>query len=63
MPLGGGAALMIVPVLRDAGRPAKANVSLDAGMLEAIDDAAREHGLSRSAFIASATREKIERGT
>ena len=63
VPLGGGAALMIVPVLRDAGRPAKANVSLDAGMLEVFDDAAREHGLSRSAFIASATREKIERGT
>jgi metal-responsive CopG/Arc/MetJ family transcriptional regulator len=52
-----------VPVLRDAGRPAKANVSLDAGILEAIDEAAREHGLTRSAFIASAAREKIRRGT
>jgi predicted RNase H-like HicB family nuclease len=63
VPLGGGAALMIVPVLRDSGRSAKANISLDAGTLEALDEAARERGLSRSAFIASAAREKIERGT
>jgi Ribbon-helix-helix protein, copG family len=63
VPLGGGAALMIVPVLRDSGRSAKANISLDAGTLEALDEAGREHGLSRSAFIASAAREKIERGT
>jgi predicted RNase H-like HicB family nuclease len=61
--LANGAALIFVPVLRDAGRPARANISLDAGMLEAIDEAAREHGLSRSAFIASAAREKIQRGT
>jgi predicted RNase H-like HicB family nuclease len=58
-----GAAFVFVPVLRDAGRPAKANVSLDAGILEAIDEAAKEHGLTRSAFIASAAREKIRRGT
>lgn len=54
-----GAALMFVPVLRDSGRSKKANISLDAAMLEAIDDAAKAHGLSRSAFIASAAREKI----
>jgi hypothetical protein len=59
----GNAALLLVPVLRDASRPARANISLDAGTLEAIDEASREHGLTRSAFIASATREKIERGT
>jgi predicted RNase H-like HicB family nuclease len=49
-----GAALAFVPVLRDTGQPAKANVSLDAGVLEAIDEAAKEHGLTRSAFMASA---------
>jgi predicted RNase H-like HicB family nuclease len=59
----GNAALLLVPVLRDSGRSAKANISLDAGTLEALDEAAHEHGLSRSAFIASAAREKIERGT
>jgi predicted RNase H-like HicB family nuclease len=57
-----GAAITMVPVLRDAGRPAKANLSLDAGLLEAIDEAAEAHGLTRSAFLASAAREKIKQG-
>jgi metal-responsive CopG/Arc/MetJ family transcriptional regulator len=38
----------------------RANLSLDAGLLDAIDDAAKAHGLTRSAFLASAAREKIE---
>ena len=42
-----GAVLAIVPLVRDAGRPVKANLSLDAGLLAAIDEAA-------------AAREKIE---
>jgi predicted RNase H-like HicB family nuclease len=54
-----GAALAVVPLVLDAGRPAKANLSLDAGLLEAIDEAADAKGLTRSAFIASAAREKI----
>jgi predicted RNase H-like HicB family nuclease len=58
----GRVALVLIPVLRDTGRAVKANVSLDAGTLEAIDDAAKVHGLTRSAFIASAAREKILRG-
>ena len=57
-----GAVLSMVPVLRDTGRPVKANVSLDAGILEAIDAAAKERGLTRSAFLASAARDKIKRG-
>jgi predicted RNase H-like HicB family nuclease len=60
--LGKGAVLAVVPLLLDAGRPAKANLSVDAGLLEAIDEAAEAHGLTRSAFIASAAREKITRG-
>jgi predicted RNase H-like HicB family nuclease len=59
--LGRGAVLTIVPLVRDAGRPAKANLSLDAGLLAAIDEAAAARGLTRSAFLASAAREKIER--
>lgn len=55
-----GAALAIVPLLLDAGRPAKANLSIDAGLLTAIDEAAAARGLTRSAFLASAAREKIE---
>ena len=57
-----GAALAIIPLMLDARRPAKANLSVDAGLLEAIDEAAEAHGLTRSAFIASAAREKIARG-
>ena len=55
-----GAALAIVPLILDAGRPAKANLSLDAGLLAEIDEAAAARGLTRSAFLASAAREKIE---
>ena len=58
-----GAALMMVPVVRNSGRPAKANISMDAGTLAAIDEEAAAHGITRSAFIASAALEKIRRGT
>ena len=51
-----------MPLLLDAGRPAKANLSVDAGLLQVIDEAAEAHGLTRSAFVASAAREKIARG-
>ncbi len=55
-----GAALAIAPLLLDAGRSVRANLSLDAGLLDASDEAAKAHGLTRSAFLASAAREKIE---
>jgi uncharacterized protein (DUF1778 family) len=46
-----------VAALRSIGK--KANLSLDAGLLEAIDDAAKASGLTRSSFVATAAREKI----
>jgi len=51
--------IAVVPLVLDTGRPAKANLSLDAGLLAAIDEAAEARQLTRSAFIASAAREKI----
>ncbi len=42
-----GAALATVPLLLDAGRPVRANLSLDAGPLDAIDEAAKAYGLTR----------------
>jgi hypothetical protein len=51
-----GAALAIVPLLLDSGRAVRANRSLGAGLLDAIDEAAKAHGLTRSAFLASAAR-------
>jgi predicted RNase H-like HicB family nuclease len=57
--LGEGAALVLVPLVRDSGRAARANISIDAGLLDAIDEAAAARGLTRSAYLASAAREKI----
>jgi predicted RNase H-like HicB family nuclease len=57
--LAGGAALAVVPLILETGRPVKANLSLDAGVLAAIDEAAAARGLTRSAFLASAARAKI----
>ena len=55
-----GAVFITVPLVVEAGRPVKANISLDRGLLDAIDAAAKRAGLTRSGFLASAAREKIE---
>jgi predicted RNase H-like HicB family nuclease len=55
-----GETTVLVPLLLDAGRRVRANVTFDAGLLDAIDAAAKSCGLTRSAFLASAAREKIE---
>ncbi len=46
-------------VLIDEGRTVRANVTFDAGLLAAIYAAADARGLTRSAFLASAARQKI----
>lgn len=48
-----------LPVVLDQGRSVKANISLDAGLLQSIDAEARRRGLTRSAFLAGAARDKI----
>ena len=53
------AVLVIIPLLMEEGRSVRANISMDAWLLAAIDEAAKARGLSRSAFIASAARKKI----
>ncbi len=58
----GGATLVLVPLVMNSGRATRANISLDAGLLEAIDEAASRNGLTRSAFLATAAREKISAG-
>src|SRR5690348_16127695 len=55
----GGALLFAVPLLADAGRTVRINVSLDKALVDQIDEAAEARGLTRSAFIAQAAREKI----
>ncbi len=54
-----GEAAVIIPVMIDDGRTVRANLTFDAGLLRDIDAAARLRGLTRSAFLASAAREKI----
>ena len=54
-----GAMTTVIPLLRDRGATVRVNVSFDLGLLEAIDAAARERGLTRSAFLASAARREI----
>lgn len=57
--LSDGAVFAIVPLVRESGRSVRANLSIDAGLLEAIDVAAARAGLTRSAFLSSAARDKI----
>ncbi|MDR3373723.1 MAG: type II toxin-antitoxin system HicB family antitoxin [Ancalomicrobiaceae bacterium] len=54
-----GEAFVALPLLIEEKRSVRANISLDAGTLAAIDAAAKRAGLTRSAFLASAARDKI----
>lgn len=55
-----GAVLASIPLILETGKLARANISLDAGLLANIDEAARNRGVTRSAFLAAAAREKIK---
>ena len=57
-----GESTVMLPLLLDRGRPVRANISLDAGLLAAIDAEAKRRGLTRSAFLVSAALDKIETG-
>lgn len=43
-----------VPLLINIGAPKRVNISLDKSLLSAIDQVAKEQGMTRSAFLASA---------
>ncbi len=58
--IGPGETAVLVPLVLDAGRTVRANLTFDAGLLAAIDGEANRRGLTRSAFLASAAREKLE---
>lgn len=59
--LAAGAFLVAVPHIANDHHVVRANISLDRGILDAIDKAASERSLTRSAFIAQAARNEIER--
>lgn len=58
----GSETMVLIPLLLDNQRTVKANISLDAGLLEQIDVEARRRGLTRSAFLSSAAIDKIAAG-
>lgn len=55
-----GAFLMAVPYIDNQAKPVRVNLSLDRGMVDAIDTAAAARKLTRSAFLAQAARNEIE---
>ena len=55
-----GADIVFVPLLRDSGSSKRVNISIDRGLLDAIDDEAKARGMTRSAFLASAARNEIQ---
>lgn len=54
-----GATLVLIPLVRDLGSTTRVNISLDFGLLEAMDAEARARKQTRSAFIASAVRKEL----
>jgi metal-responsive CopG/Arc/MetJ family transcriptional regulator len=58
--LGKGGMIAYVPLLTETGRMARANISLDEGLLVDIDEAAARLKTTRSAFLAAAAKEKIK---
>ncbi|MGF7152534.1 type II toxin-antitoxin system HicB family antitoxin [Novosphingobium gossypii] len=58
--LANGGTLIAVPRIVNDHRVTRVNLSMERGMLDAIDTAARERSLTRSAFITQAARNEIE---
>lgn len=55
-----GAFLLAVPRVSNAGKSVRVNLSLDRGVLDAIDAAAAARKLTRSAFLTEAARNEIQ---
>lgn len=54
-----GAFIASVPLVRDLGSTTRINVSLDLGLLQAIDSEAKHRKQTRSAFTASAVKKEL----
>ena len=54
-----GAYLISIPLLKNAGKSARINITMDKGLLEAIDDAAAQRKMTRSGFLAQAAVKEI----
>ena len=54
-----GASIASVPLIREKGKPTKANLSLDSSLLETIDAEAKRLALTRSAFVEMIVRHSL----
>jgi len=54
-----GAFVVAVPYIKSSRRSVRANISLDSGLLDAIDKVAAQRKLTRSAFLADAAQKEI----
>ncbi len=54
-----GAFLVAVPLIINTGKSARINITLDKGLLSAIDDTASQRNLTRSGFLAQAARREV----
>lgn len=57
-----GAVLLMVPLLSAENRKVRVNITGNAYLVAAIDDAARQRGLTRSAFLMQVARKEIMGG-
>ena len=57
--LADGAYLISIPFIQKHHKPTKVTISIDKGIVEAIDATAKQHGMTRSAFIADAAQRQI----
>lgn len=57
--LAAGAVLMMIPHISDLRRVVRVNLSLNKGLLDTLDEAARARGMTRSAFVAKAATREI----
>jgi predicted RNase H-like HicB family nuclease len=57
--LSAGAFLIAVPYIRNVGKSARVNVTIDRGLLDAIDSEAARRKMTRSAFLAQAAVKEI----
>jgi predicted RNase H-like HicB family nuclease len=54
-----GASLAAILLVRSTGKPVRANLSLDEGIVSAIDAAARTRGITRSAMVEMLARQHL----
>ncbi len=57
--LANGATLLSVPYVAPDGMQVRANISLDRGLLRAIDAVAKSRNMTRSAFLAALARREL----